>query len=70
MNDERKNAMLASMLSVARTNDVLQQQELVRALVATHVRPLIDQVFPLQNIADAFQLQQTGGHFGKICLEI
>jgi NADPH:quinone reductase-like Zn-dependent oxidoreductase len=45
------------------------QNELVRALDATGVRPVIDKSFGLGEIADAFRLQESGGHFGKICLE-
>ncbi|MDT3671729.1 MAG: NAD(P)-dependent alcohol dehydrogenase [Aromatoleum sp.] len=45
------------------------QNELVRAIEATGITPVIDRSFALKNIADAFRLQQAGGHFGKICLE-
>lgn len=42
---------------------------MVRALETTGIRPVIDRSFPLEGIADAFRLQQAGGHFGKIVLE-
>ncbi|MEQ9946388.1 zinc-dependent alcohol dehydrogenase family protein [Pectobacterium aroidearum] len=45
------------------------QLELIRGLEATGIRPVIDRFFPLTDIAGAFQLQQAGGHFGKIVLE-
>lgn len=45
------------------------QQDLVRALDVIKVKPIIDRSFPLEKIADAFRLQQAGGHFGKIVLE-
>ena len=41
----------------------------VRAMEATDVRPVIDQCFPLEGIADAFRYEESGRHFGKICLE-
>ena len=41
----------------------------VRAMEATGVRPVIDQCFPLEGIADAFRYEESGRHFGKICLE-
>jgi NADPH:quinone reductase-like Zn-dependent oxidoreductase len=45
------------------------QQDFVRGLNATGIRPVIDRSFGLEAIADAFRLQQAGGHFGKIVLE-
>lgn len=45
------------------------QIDLVRAIDATGVKPVIDRSFPLEAIGDAFRLQQAGGHFGKIVLE-
>lgn len=46
-----------------------QQQAMIRGLDATGIRPVIDQSFGLADMADAFRLQQSGGHFGKIVLE-
>lgn len=46
------------------------QQDLVRALSASDMRPVVDRIFPLQNIADAFRHEASGKHFGKICLEL
>ncbi|MGD9897368.1 MAG: NAD(P)-dependent alcohol dehydrogenase [Candidatus Methylacidiphilaceae bacterium] len=45
------------------------QLELVRAMEATGLRPVIDHVFTLDGIADAFRYQESGKHFGKICLQ-
>lgn len=45
------------------------QQELVRAIEATGFRPVIDRSFALAEIADAFRHEESGEHFGKICLE-
>ncbi|MEI7382654.1 NAD(P)-dependent alcohol dehydrogenase [Pectobacterium versatile] len=45
------------------------QQDLVHALNVLPIRPVIDKRFPLVDLAEAFRLQQAGGHFGKICLE-
>ncbi|MES1945230.1 class III alcohol dehydrogenase [Salinisphaera sp. PC39] len=44
------------------------QQQLVRALESTGIRPVIDRSFPLDEIADAFRHQESQKHFGKICL--
>ncbi|KPF57467.1 NADPH:quinone oxidoreductase [alpha proteobacterium AAP81b] len=45
-----------------------QQQAMVAAIDATGIRPVIDSVHPLEAIADAFRLQASQTHFGKICL--
>jgi NADPH:quinone reductase-like Zn-dependent oxidoreductase len=45
-----------------------QQQDYVAALTQAGVRPVIDRTFTLDRLADAFRLQQAGGHFGKLCV--
>ncbi len=47
-----------------------QQQAMVRALSATKVRPVIDQCFALADLAKAFRHEESGKHFGKICVTI
>ncbi|MGO2391502.1 MAG: zinc-dependent alcohol dehydrogenase family protein [Halomonas sp.] len=44
------------------------QIEMIRALEALDMHPVIDREFPLADIADAFRHQASGKHFGKICL--
>ncbi|MEG5267034.1 NAD(P)-dependent alcohol dehydrogenase [Pseudomonas sp. JDS28PS106] len=46
-----------------------QQQDMVRAIDANGMRPVIDRSFPLTDIVEAFKHQESGRHFGKICLE-
>jgi NADPH:quinone reductase-like Zn-dependent oxidoreductase len=46
------------------------QMDLVRAIEAHGIKPVIDRSFALEDLADAFRAQQTGGFFGKICVEI
>lgn len=46
------------------------QLEMVRALEASNVRPVIDKTFPLAATADAFRYEEGATHFGKICVEI
>ena len=46
-----------------------QQQEMVRALDATGLKPVIDRTFPLSALADAFRYEESGAHLGKICVE-
>jgi D-arabinose 1-dehydrogenase-like Zn-dependent alcohol dehydrogenase len=46
-----------------------QQQEMVRAIDTTGLRPIIDRTFTLDAISDAFRYEESGKHLGKICLE-
>lgn len=46
-----------------------QQQDMIRAIDATHIKPVIDRSFPLEDIVPAFRHQESNTHFGKICLE-
>ena len=46
------------------------QQDFVRAIEATDLKPVISRSFPLAEIAEAFRHQQAGAHFGKIGLVI
>ena len=46
------------------------QVEMIAALEANGVRPVVDRVYPLTAIGEAFARQASGTHFGKICLSI
>ena len=46
------------------------QIEMVRAIEAHGIRPVIDSTFPLDRLADAFRHLASGGHVGKICIAI
>lgn len=45
------------------------QQDFVRALDTGLFKPVIDQVFSLEQLADAFRYEENGSHFGKIGIE-
>lgn len=47
-----------------------QQQDMVRAIEAGDMRPVIDTTFALDQLADAFRHQAAGRHFGKIGVSI
>ena len=47
-----------------------EQQDFVRGIEAIGLKPVIDRSFPLGDLAEAFRLQGSGAHFGKICLDI
>lgn len=59
-----KQARLQGLIVGSRTH----QQEMVRGIEACGVRPIIDSTFELEKIADAFRHEESGRHFGKICL--
>ena len=46
-----------------------QQQEMIRAIDAHGLRPVLDRSFALEDIVAAFRYQESNRHFGKICLE-
>jgi NADPH:quinone reductase-like Zn-dependent oxidoreductase len=43
----------------------LHQLEMIRALNTMDMRPVIDALYPLARIVEAFQFQKSGRHFGK-----
>lgn len=45
------------------------QLDMIRAIEATGMKPIIDSRYPLEGIADAFRYQESNRHMGKICLE-
>ncbi|HEX8593566.1 MAG TPA: NAD(P)-dependent alcohol dehydrogenase [Pseudomonas sp.] len=47
-----------------------QQQDMIRAINASGMRPVIDRHFAMADIVQAFRYQETNQHFGKICLDI
>ncbi|KPZ10104.1 Oxidoreductase zinc-binding protein [Pseudomonas syringae pv. primulae] len=47
-----------------------QQQDMIRAIDANGMRPVMDRSFPMTDIIEAFKYQETNQHFGKICLDI
>jgi NADPH:quinone reductase-like Zn-dependent oxidoreductase len=46
------------------------QLDMVQALEVTGLKPIIDRVFPLSQLADAFRYEASGKHFGKIAIDI
>ena len=59
-----KQARLQGLIVGSRQDQI----DFVRAIEAIGLRPVIDRSFPLSDIGEAFRLQQSAGHFGKICL--
>jgi len=46
------------------------QIDLVRAIDVARYRPVLDQHFPLENLAGAFRRQESNAHFGKIIVDM
>lgn len=46
------------------------QIDMVKAIDIHGIRPVIDSVFPLEQLADAFRRAQGGAHVGKVCIAI
>ena len=67
--------IVAALIKQLRLQGVLvgnrrQQQDMIKAIDANGMKPVIDKTFPLDDIVDAFKYQETNRHFGKICLEM
>jgi NADPH:quinone reductase-like Zn-dependent oxidoreductase len=41
-----------------------------RAIAVNRLRPVVDQIFKLDETADAYQYMQSGSHFGKIVIRV
>jgi NADPH:quinone reductase-like Zn-dependent oxidoreductase len=46
------------------------QADMVRGMEATGLKPVIDRVFPLTRLGDAFRYEESGAHFGKIGVDV
>ncbi len=47
-----------------------QQLDMIAAIDANGIKPVLDKHFPLADLADAFRHQESGQHFGKIIVDI
>jgi NADPH:quinone reductase-like Zn-dependent oxidoreductase len=45
------------------------QQDFVRAVEVMGLKPVIDRSFGLDSLSQAFRYEESGAHFGKICIE-
>jgi NADPH:quinone reductase-like Zn-dependent oxidoreductase len=60
-----KQARLQGLIVGSRSH----QKQMVRALEANGLRPVIDRSFALETLGDAFRYEESRQHFGKICIE-
>jgi NADPH:quinone reductase-like Zn-dependent oxidoreductase len=61
------NQIRVSGISIGSRTD---QEDMIRAISANRLKPVIDRHFPLQEIVAAFNHYESGAHFGKVCLEL
>ncbi|MCL4104345.1 UNVERIFIED_CONTAM: hypothetical protein GTU68_047307, partial [Idotea baltica] len=61
----QKNAVISGITVASRAS----QMAMVKAINVTGIEPVIDSTFGLEQLAEAFKLQESQGHFGKICLK-
>lgn len=48
----------------------VEQEDMIRAIEANGIQPVISDTFELENLKDAFELQAAQGHFGKIVVTL
>jgi NADPH:quinone reductase-like Zn-dependent oxidoreductase len=60
----QKNAVISGITVGSRSSQV----DMVNAINTTGIEPVIDSSFGLEELGEAFKLQESQGHFGKICL--
>jgi NADPH:quinone reductase-like Zn-dependent oxidoreductase len=41
-----------------------------RAIAAHQLRPVVDRVFPFEQVPDAFRHLESGAHFGKVVVRV
>lgn len=47
-----------------------QQLDMIAAIEATGIKPVMDRHFALKDLADAFRYEESGKHFGKIIVDL
>ena len=60
----QKNAVISGITVGSRAH----QEDMVKAINASGIKPVIDRSFGLEDLAEAFKLQESQQHLGKICL--
>lgn len=61
----QKNAVISGITVGSRASQI----DMVKAIDINGIQPVIDRTFGLEELADAFRLQESQQHFGKICLK-
>ena len=45
------------------------QEDMIRAITANHLKPVIDRRYSMRDIGAALKYYESQKHFGKVCLE-
>ncbi len=61
------NQIRTSGISIGNRAD---QLDMIRAIDANRLKPVVDRTFPLEEITAAFRYYETRSHFGKICVSL
>jgi len=61
------NQIRVSGISVGSRAD---QEDMIRAITASDLKPVVDRSFPLGEIGVAFAHYESQAHLGKVCLEL
>jgi NADPH:quinone reductase-like Zn-dependent oxidoreductase len=61
------NQIRTSGISIGNRAD---QLDMIRAIDANRLKPVVDRTFPLEEITAAFRYYETKHHFGKICVSL
>lgn len=61
----QKNAVISGITVGSRASQV----DMIKAINSTGIKPVIDSSFALEDLAEAFRLQESQKHFGKICVK-
>lgn len=46
------------------------QTDMIRAIDALGIKPVVDRTFPLKQLGDALRYLESGRHFGKVCIDV
>jgi len=61
------NQIRISGISVGSRSD---QDDMIQAITANCLKPIVDRCFPLDEIVTAFRYYESQAPFGKVCLEL
>lgn len=61
------NQIRISGISIGSRTD---QEDMIRAITANRLKPVVDRLFPLEEIVPAFEYYESQAQFGKVCLEL